>query len=200
MPVFMGATIANNICFAKITCGDGQRLFAQSARMPPRKARARNENYRKSGELIAARRGELELTQDQLAAQLKVKRQNVQHWEKGAALPRPELMRALGNALGLTIDEITSGEVAGVREPPQQYALELTPNALTIARIWDGLPQAGQNYIAEQLDAMLRFQAEDRDMAAYVFSTPALDTMKRLKEHEKLLELAQDKARRVKAK
>lgn len=166
--------------------------------MPARNSRAKNEKYRRSGELIAAQRGELRLTQEALAAQIGVTRQRLQNWEKGVALPRPAEMETLAYKLGLSVDEITRGARSdGVHEPPQQYNLELTPNALTIARIWDDLPQAGQNYIAEQLAAMLRFQSEDKDMAAYVFSTPAADVMKRLKDHEKLLEAAQDKARRT---
>lgn len=172
--------------------------------MPPRKVRAKSEDYRRSGALIAEAREARGLTQKQVADQLKITRQRLQHWEKGAALPRPAEMQLLAKALELTVDEITRGErsaAAAVREPPpQQYDLELTPNAMTIARIWDDLPQAGQNYIAEQLAAMLRFQAEDRDMAAYVFSTPAADVMRRLKDHEKLLEMRQDHARRAKAK
>lgn len=170
--------------------------------MPPRKVRAKNENYRRSGELIAEAREGKHLTQQELADRLHITRQRLQHWEKGAALPRPTEMQLLAKQLELTVDEITSGaRAAGVREPPpQQYNLELTPNALTIARIWDDLPQAGQNYIAEQLAAMLRFQAEDRDMAAYVFSTPSAEVMRRLKDHEKLLEMRQEQLRREKAK
>lgn len=173
--------------------------------MPPRKARAKNEKYAKSGALIADRRDELGLTQQQLAAQIGpppgVSRQRLQHWEKGKALPRPAEMAALASALRVTIDEITRGERAqGGREPPAQYDLELTPDARTIARIWADLPAAGQQYIAAQLAAMLRFQSEDPDMAAHVLTTPSAEVMRRLKDHERILEMAQTKARRAPVK
>lgn len=166
--------------------------------MSPRKLRAKNEKYRLSGALIATRRGELELTQEELAARIGVKRQNVQHWEKGAAMPRPEKMERLAEELGLTLDEIARGErgQGGPDSQPQQHGVAPTSNALTVARIWDNLPQSGQEYIAEQLAAMLRFQDEDRDMAAYVFTTPSATAMKRLKEHEKKLETIQEQKRR----
>lgn len=198
----MGAIVANKICFAKITCGDEQRIFAYGRRVPSHKPRAKNEDYRKSGALIAARRLERGLTQEGLAAQLgkKITRQRVQNWEKGVAMPRPPEMRKLAEVLGLSVDEITFGErsqrVQEASPPPYQEQLELTPNGRTIGRIWDDLPQAGQDYIAEQLAAMLRFQSEDRDMAAYVFQKPSTDVWRRLKDHEKLMEMVQDKARR----
>lgn len=192
----MAASVANNICFAKVICGDGQKVFAYGPRMPPPKARAKSESYRRSGELIAAARETMGYTQEKLAGLLGISRQRLQHWEAGAAMPRPAEMRKLGDELDLTIDEITAGQHLPAKPSPAQQSLELTPNGRTIGRIWDDLPTAGQNYIAEQLAAMLRFQAEDRDMAAYVFNTPSGDVMKRLKEHEKMLELAQDKARR----
>lgn len=157
----------------------------------PRKTRAKNENYRRSGVVIAEARRAKELTQGELAAQLSISRQRLQHWEKGAALPRPAEMEQLAAALGLTVDEITRGERA-----QQQQILELDPNAQTIAKAWASVPQAGQSYIADQLHSMLKFHEEHPGMAARVFKEPSPKELKRLKEHEKMLELLQDISRR----
>lgn len=159
--------------------------------MPPRKARSKNDSYKRSGALIADAREAKDLTQQQLADRLKISRQRLQHWEAGAAMPRPAEMGELAAELNLTVDEITRGE----RAPPQQ-SLELDPSAQTIGKAWASAPRAGQAHVAELLHSMIKFREEHPDLAAQVFKEPSPTEMQRLKEHEKMLELLQEISRR----
>ncbi len=63
----------------------------------------------KMGSFIAAKRKNLGLTQQQLADQLNVSFQAVSKWENGTACPNVEILYDLGIALGVTVDEILSG-------------------------------------------------------------------------------------------
>lgn len=64
---------------------------------------------RKIGNFIAAKRKKLGLTQQQLADQLSVSFQAISKWENGTAYPNVEILYDLGIALGVTVDEILSG-------------------------------------------------------------------------------------------
>lgn len=57
----------------------------------------------RTGQLIAARRKELGLTQKQLAGQLNVSDRAVSKWERGAGFPDIALLEPLADALGLTV-------------------------------------------------------------------------------------------------
>lgn len=71
----------------------------------------------RTGQLIAARRKELGLTQKQLAAQLNVSDRAVSKWERGAGFPDIALLEPLADALGLTVLSLLHGE-ADEPQPP----------------------------------------------------------------------------------
>ncbi len=63
----------------------------------------------KIGSFIAGRRRMLGLTQQQLADKLGISFQAVSKWENGSAFPNIEILYELGIELGVTVDEILSG-------------------------------------------------------------------------------------------
>ena len=63
----------------------------------------------KIGNFIAAKRKNIGLTQQQLADKLNISFQAVSKWENGSAYPNVEILYDLGIALGVTVDEILSG-------------------------------------------------------------------------------------------
>ena len=71
-------------------------------------------NYEKTGQLIAARRQSLGLTQLQLAGQLSISNRTVSKWERGAGFPDVSLLEPLADALGLSVIELLHGEEAPV--------------------------------------------------------------------------------------
>lgn len=58
------------------------------------------------------------LSQEQLAEALGVSRQTVSKWERGAAAPELEKLRAIADYFGVTLDELTGSPAAG-RELPR---------------------------------------------------------------------------------
>ncbi|MDD6301962.1 MAG: helix-turn-helix transcriptional regulator [Bacillales bacterium] len=64
----------------------------------------------KFGEFIYKMRSECGLTQDELGRKLGVTNKAVSKWEVGETLPDINLMPLLADALGVTIDELYSGE------------------------------------------------------------------------------------------
>lgn len=67
-------------------------------------------DYQKTGALIAAQRGELGLTQKELAKQLNISDRTISKWERGAGFPDISLLEPLADALGLTLSELFHGE------------------------------------------------------------------------------------------
>lgn len=63
----------------------------------------------KIGNFIAAKRKSSGLTQQQLADKLNISFQAISKWENGTAYPNVEILCDLGIALGVTVDEILSG-------------------------------------------------------------------------------------------
>ncbi|RKJ20814.1 XRE family transcriptional regulator [bacterium D16-50] len=64
----------------------------------------------KSGRFLAACRKEKDLTQRQLAEILHVSDKTVSKWETGKGLPEAQLMLPLCEALGISVNELLSGE------------------------------------------------------------------------------------------
>lgn len=64
----------------------------------------------KIGRLIGALRREQGMTQRELAARLHVSDRTVSKWERGAGLPDASLMVALADALGISVNELLTGE------------------------------------------------------------------------------------------
>ena len=73
----------------------------------------------KTGNLIAATRRELNLTQKALAESLHVSIQAVSKWERGLSFPDILLLEPLSQLLGLTVSELLAGE----RDTPPQEQL-----------------------------------------------------------------------------
>lgn len=72
----------------------------------------------KTGDLIAQRRRELGLTQQQLAERLGVTNKAVSKWERGDGYPDIALIAPLSEALGLSADELLRGERVPAAETP----------------------------------------------------------------------------------
>ena len=63
-------------------------------------------DHEKTGALIAARRRELKLTQDQLAERLGVTGKAVSKWERGQGCPDVSLLPGLSETLGIQIEQL----------------------------------------------------------------------------------------------
>lgn len=74
---------------------------------------------KKTGELIAARRRELGLSQEELAARLHVTDKAVSKWENGRGMPGIESLEPLAEALGLSVSEILGGRRLTAEELPK---------------------------------------------------------------------------------
>ena len=72
----------------------------------------------KTGEWIAARRKEKELTQKDLAARLGVTDKAISRWETGKGYPDISLLPALAEELGCTVNELLSGKRLTSEEAP----------------------------------------------------------------------------------
>ena len=88
--------------------------------MDSKTSRGGGMDTHRTGQLIAARRKELGLTQKQLAGQLNVSDRAVSKWERGAGFPDI----ALADALGLTVLSLLHGE-ADEPQPPDDTVREL---------------------------------------------------------------------------
>lgn len=64
----------------------------------------------KIGKLIAAKRKEKGLTQEQLAEQLGVTNKTVSRWETGKGMPDIEMIQELCSILGITVTTLLNGE------------------------------------------------------------------------------------------
>lgn len=67
-------------------------------------------NQKKIGEFIANCRKEKKLTQSELAEKLGVTEKSVSNWENGRNMPDISLFKELCKILGITINELMSGE------------------------------------------------------------------------------------------
>ncbi len=83
-------------------------------------------NQEKIGKFIAKIRKENKLTQQDLAEKLGVSDRTIGNWENGRNLPDLSLFKPLCNELGITINELISGE----RLSKQQYQDKLEENII----------------------------------------------------------------------
>lgn len=77
---------------------------------------------KKTGQLISARRGQLGLTQKQLAQRLHISDRTVSRWERGVGFPDLSLLEPLADLLGLSVLELLHGEPD--RQPAQSSEAE----------------------------------------------------------------------------
>ena len=67
-------------------------------------------NQTEIGKFIAKRRKEKQLTQAQLAEKLNITDRAVSKWETGKCMPDSSVMLELCGILGITVNELLSGE------------------------------------------------------------------------------------------
>lgn len=94
-------------------------------------------DHQKTGALIATRRGELGLTQKELAKQLNISDRTISKWERGVGFPDISLLEPLADVLGLTLLELFRGERAPEpeRNPEKDKTVRETVQALRPAII-----------------------------------------------------------------
>ncbi len=95
-----------------------------------------------SGELIQVRRSRLGLSQEQLAELVGVSRQAVSKWEVGDALPDTDRLLPLARALGVTVDQLLSGQMTGAEsggEQQGQATCRKEPGWFALHWYWLGL-------------------------------------------------------------
>ena len=79
----------------------------------------------KIGRFISERRKQANLTQTQLAEQLGITNRAVSKWETGKALPDASIMLQLCGILGITVNELLSGEVIAMENYHQELEKKL---------------------------------------------------------------------------
>lgn len=84
----------------------------------------------KIGAFIATRRKMLNMTQMQLAQQLSITDRAVSKWERGKGLPDASIMLELCRILGITVNDLLSGEVVIM----DNYTEEMEKNLLEMTR------------------------------------------------------------------
>ena len=84
----------------------------------------------KIGKFIAERRKQIPLTQSQLAEKLGITDRAVSKWETGRAMPDSSIMLELCGLLGITVNDLLSGEVVTM----DHYNKELEKNLLEMIR------------------------------------------------------------------
>lgn len=73
-----------------------------------------------TGQLIAAQRRELGLSQMELAEQLHVTDKAISRWETGRGMPSVDLLEPLADMLGLSVSELVSGKRLTTEELPKE--------------------------------------------------------------------------------
>ena len=99
-------------------------------------------DHQKVGCFIAALRREKGWTQRELAAQLGVTDKAVSRWETGKGLPDISLLRPLSEALGVSVNELLSGEAIKLGQ-------ELAKSDALVLHTLDGGGKAHPSHLAE---------------------------------------------------
>ncbi len=84
----------------------------------------------KIGKFIAERRRTVNLTQMQLAEKLNITDRAISKWENGRAMPDSSLMLELCEILGITVNDLLSGEVVTM----ENYNKEMEKTLLEVVR------------------------------------------------------------------
>ena len=79
-----------------------------------------------TGALIAKRRKEKNLTQEQLAERLQVSNKTVSKWENGKCMPDYSIIELLCKELDITISELLEGKVSNSAEKPDDEKSDKT--------------------------------------------------------------------------
>lgn len=78
-------------------------------------------NQERIGKFIATLRKEKKLTQEQLAEKLGVASKSISRWENGKYMPDLSLLKPLSEILGVTINELMSGERIDEKNYQEQF-------------------------------------------------------------------------------
>ncbi len=93
-----------------------------------------------TGQLIAARRRALELSQAELAERLHVTDKAVSRWETGRGMPAIDSLEPLAEALGLSVSELLSGRELTAEELPREAGSQLVETMRKNAgMVWRGV-------------------------------------------------------------
>ncbi|MBO5976636.1 MAG: helix-turn-helix transcriptional regulator, partial [Oscillospiraceae bacterium] len=84
----------------------------------------------KIGKFIAQRRKMVNLTQAQLAEKLNITDRAVSKWERGIAMPDSSIMLTLCGILGITVNDLLSGELVEMND----YNKKLESNLLDMIK------------------------------------------------------------------
>ena len=97
-------------------------------------------NAKITGELIAARRRELGISQSELAGRLHVTDKAVSRWETGRGMPGIDLLEPLAAALDVSVSELLSGKHLTAEELPQEAGGQIVEVLRkTVRRTWLGV-------------------------------------------------------------
>ncbi len=111
-------------------------------------------DQRKIGSFIAARRKYHGLTQYQLAEKLGITDKAVSKWETGKSMPDISLFSSLCSLLGITLNELLSGELIpeeNLKEKSDQILLDVITS-------WLGGDLRGQTELCPQAEVVLRLK------------------------------------------
>jgi len=78
-----------------------------------------------TGALIAKKRKEKNLTQEQLAERLQVSNKTVSKWENGKCMPDYSIIELLCKELDITISELLEGKVSNSAEKPDDEKYQM---------------------------------------------------------------------------
>lgn len=82
-------------------------------------------DYNKIGAFISKQRKEKKMTQAKLAEKLFVSEKTISKWEKGKGLPDTNLLPNLCEILGVSLNELFSGEKSAVEKNDEQILLNM---------------------------------------------------------------------------
>ncbi len=90
-------------------------------------------NQERIGKFISERRKDKKLTQEQLASKLGVSTNAVSKWERGLCLMDMSLLKPLSEILGVSVNEILSGEIIDNKDIPKKSE----ENIINLAELTD---------------------------------------------------------------
>lgn len=92
-----------------------------------------------TGQLIAARRRELGLSQTELAEKIHVTDKAISRWETGRGMPAVDSLQPLAEALGLSVSELLSGKRLTAEELPKEAGGQIVEGMKRNLRmVWRG--------------------------------------------------------------
>ena len=88
----------------------------------------------KIGKFIASIRKNLNLTQEQLAEKLGVSNKSISRWENGKSMPDLSLFPLLSKELGVTVNDLMSGEIVDKKEYQDKFEENIVNSISTVKK------------------------------------------------------------------